>query len=196
VSPAIRLALLRKYRLLLAWRLGRDTTSASIVGALPVEDTRQAEMRSLAAEFPGCLRELDQLGPTELSRRVDVLASGEGGREESEKERWLNWIWAYHQLMRVALAIRRDTQDKRQDAPLGGERLTHLIRDIVSDDVDARTEALMDAAFVRGVEKPPAGRLSVLVVQTIAKAYAVSADEIAAALFRPRRPHPYDFSTR
>ena len=52
-------AIARKYRALVALRARRDG------GGAPA--TRD-ELRALATEFPGCLRELDTLGPGERAR--------------------------------------------------------------------------------------------------------------------------------
>ena len=59
-AAALR-ALARKYERLASWRARRD-------GGGPAA-TRD-ELRALAAEFPGCLRELDPLGAAELGRRA------------------------------------------------------------------------------------------------------------------------------
>ena len=57
---AVLRALARKYQRLAGWRGQRDGGSSA---------TRD-ELRALAAEFPGCLRELDTLGAEELARRA------------------------------------------------------------------------------------------------------------------------------
>ena len=59
-------AMARKYRALVALRARRDGGGAAA--------TRD-ELRALAAEFPGCLRELDTLGPEELGRRAAAAAA-------------------------------------------------------------------------------------------------------------------------
>jgi hypothetical protein len=61
------------------------------------------ELRSLAGEFPGCLRELDTLGPDELARRAAAAAAAAAG---GPREPWMDWIAAYHALMTEALGAR------------------------------------------------------------------------------------------
>jgi hypothetical protein len=90
VSPDGTAALARKYRALAALRARRDSDGAPA--------TRE-ELRALAAEFPGCLRELDTLGAAELARRAAACARG-------AHEPWMDWIAAYHDEVRRALATR------------------------------------------------------------------------------------------
>jgi hypothetical protein len=148
-------ALARKYHALVALRARRDD-------ARPGGHARLEELRELAREFPGCLRELDTLGATELARRaaaVDNAATG-GPREE-----WMAWIWGYHRLMRAALALRR-----------GG-----------GGDADG-----VDEAFAVAVKAPPSGRLGIVVLRRLAAEHGRPAKEIATALFPLRRPSPYE----
>jgi hypothetical protein len=87
-------ALARKYRALVALRDRRDT------GGAPAT---RAELRVLASEFPGCLRELDTLGHEELARRAAAAAAAARG---GAREPWMDWIAGYHALMAEALATR------------------------------------------------------------------------------------------
>lgn len=86
--------LARKYAALAALRGRRD-------GQGP--PATRGELRELAAEFPGCLRELDTLGPDELARRARVVAGVAGG---AAPEPWMHWIAAYHEAMRQVLVAR------------------------------------------------------------------------------------------
>ena len=90
MSPDGTAALARKYRALAALRARRDGDGAPA--------TRD-ELRVLAAEFPGCIRELDTLGAAELTRRATACAGG-------AHEPWMDWIAAYHDEVRRALAAR------------------------------------------------------------------------------------------
>jgi hypothetical protein len=98
-------ALARKYRALVALRDRRDG------GGAPA--TRD-ELRALAAEFPGCLRELDTLGPSELARRATAVAAAASG---GPCEPWMHWIASYHALMNEALAAR--ARGEAVDTPEG-----------------------------------------------------------------------------
>lgn len=87
-------ALARKYGRLVELRSRRD-------GAGP--PASRDDLRALAAEFPGSLRELDTLGETELRRRAAACSSAaDGGRVEP----WMAWVDRFHELMRQALAAR------------------------------------------------------------------------------------------
>jgi hypothetical protein len=87
-------ALARKYRRLVELRGRRD-------GSGPA--TTRAELRAVAAEFPGALRELDTLGAPELQRRAVACALAAGG---GPTEPWMAWIDGFHALMRRALQVR------------------------------------------------------------------------------------------
>jgi hypothetical protein len=146
-------ALARKYARLAGWRGQRD-------GGSPA--TRD-ELRALAAEFPGCLRELDTLGGEELARRA--LACAAAAEATSAAEPWMAWIAGYHDLMRRAFTAR----DRR-----------------------ARGEfPATDDEFERTVLAPPGGRMGVVVLRALGARFGVPAATIAAALFPVRRPSPY-----
>ncbi len=98
--PAIQLlperaaALARKYDRLVQLRSRRDADGPP---------ASREELRALAAEFPGSLRELDTLGDAELRRRAAACAAAAAG---ATPEPWMPWIDRFHQLMRQALAAR------------------------------------------------------------------------------------------
>jgi hypothetical protein len=89
-------ALARKYRRLVELRGRRDGDGSG-------PPATRAELRSLAAEFPGALRELDTLGAPELQRRAVACAAAAGG---GPTEPWMAWIDRFHALMRRALQAR------------------------------------------------------------------------------------------
>jgi hypothetical protein len=121
VTPDVRAALLRKYRLLTRWRRSKDAAGQA---AEPSGDVAApAAMRALAEEFPGALRELDLLGLPELERRAAYLAA----EPTPEPEPWLAWIHAYHALMRLALALRSATPPAALP-PIEDERFLHDAR--------------------------------------------------------------------
>jgi hypothetical protein len=119
-------ALARKYRALVALRARRDGGGA---GA-----TRD-ELRALAAEFPGCLRELDTLGAAELERRAAACAAAEtAGGPMPADEPWMAWIADYHALMRQALARRarraEQGQSPRSSTETGGRLNVSVLREL------------------------------------------------------------------
>ena len=146
-------ALVRKYEALVALRSRR-----AAAGAPATRD----ELRVLAAEFPGCLRELDTLGTAELTRRTAACVAVAAG---APAEPWMAWIDGFHALMRQALETRGARQ--RGESP-----------DIGDD-------------FAQAVLAPPGGRMGVVILRSLAARFGVPASTIAAALFPARRPSPY-----
>ncbi len=148
-------ALAEKYQRLTALRARRDGDG---------EPATRDELRALAAEFPGCLRELDTLGPAELTRRTSACAAVAAG---AAPEPWMAWIDGYHSLMRRALDAR-------------GARLR-------GEPPDARDD------FAQAVLTPPGGRMGVVILRALALRFGIPAATIAATLFPARRPSPYGF---
>jgi hypothetical protein len=173
--------LARKYRALAELRQQRDrrgdgepASDSAAAGAL------RQRLRVLAQEFPGCLRELDTLGEPELARRAQVAelagaseATGVGASDEP----WMAWICAYHALMRAALHIRAG--DSARDPTTTAQAAS------------AHAGITVDTTFVAAVERPPQGRLGIVVLRLIAAHFDVPAHDVAATLFPPRRPRPY-----
>jgi hypothetical protein len=146
-------ALARKYERLASWRDRRDGDGPTA--------TRE-ELRALATEFPGCLRELDTLGAAELGRRAAACAAA--ADDPAATELWMAWVDGYHALVRRALAAR---------------------------EARGRGEAPGDA-FAQAILAPPGGRMGVVVMRALAARFGVPAVTIAATLFPPRRPSPYE----
>jgi hypothetical protein len=146
-------ALARKYAALAGLRARRDGGG---------DGATRAELRALAAAFPGCLRELDTLGAEEIARRAAVCAAC-AANAGATPEPWMAWIVAYHALMARALAARAAGQPALAAA----------------DD------------FERAALAPPGGRVNVVVLREIAARFGVAADTVAAALFPVRRVSPY-----
>jgi hypothetical protein len=153
LSPGALQALARKYARLSAWRDRRDGAG---------DPATRDELRALAAEFPGCLRELDTLGLAELGRRAAACARAVD--DATAVEPWMAWIDGYHALVRRALAARKA---RRHGDPAG------------------------DDSFERAVLTPPGGRMGVVVMRALAERFGVPASTIAAALFPVRRQSPY-----
>jgi hypothetical protein len=154
LSAGALLALARKYERLAAWRDRREGDGAAA--------TRD-DLRALASEFPGCLRELDTLGAAELGRRAAACAAA--AADPSGVEPWMAWIESYHALVRRALAAR---------------------------DARTRAESPTGDAFEQAVLSPPGGRMGVVVMRALADRFGVPASTIATALFPVRRPSPYE----
>jgi hypothetical protein len=165
VTAADVTALARKYQALAALRARREAR-AQARAAEPA--ALRSELRALATEFPGCLRELDTLGGPELERRARACAAAAAG--DGPFEPWMDWIAGYHTLMRQALALRRQR--------------------VAGADGRGQASPPKDA-FEREVLDPPGGRQNVVVLRTLAARHGVPAATIARALFPVRRASPY-----
>jgi hypothetical protein len=139
------LALARKYQVMSELR-------AAGAGDETPED--RAALKALAAEFPGALRELDTLATDEIARRAQAL---EGAAESGQPEAWMQWMHAYHRLMRDALRVRRG----------------HV------SEIDAR--------FAEAVHAPPSGRIMLAVFHRLGELYGESPKKLWDALFPPRK---------
>jgi len=163
--------LARKYEALASLRDRRD-------GAGPAA-TRD-ELRALASQFPGCLRELDTLGGAEIARRAAACAAAAAG---GPTEPWMAWIAAYHELVAASLAAR--TGAPRTDATTP----THPTKE------DLRGDPGLGEAQLRPRARKPAPereRLNATVLRALGERFGVPGLTIARALFPVRRPSPYD----
>ena len=155
-------SLARKYRTLLALRHAhaRDGSVA-----------RPAELRDLAAEFPGALRELDAL-PVEVMRaRADALEAAHGSGADLAP--WMTAMAGYHALMRATLTI------KRAYGP-GGD--TGAVPGAV-DALHAETGIALEAHDLAAIARPPRGRLGVFVFARLGAALGRPADELWQEMF-------------
>lgn len=152
MSDAARAALARKYRVMAELR------RAGAPDAL-AED--RARLRALANEFPGALRELDTLPTEEIERRATALESG-------ALEPWMVWLAEFHELMRVALEVKRTLPDVK------AARATAV-------------RAGLEAAFADAVAAPPHGRIMVVVFDRLAQKHGAPAKQLWDTLFPPRK---------
>ena len=134
-------------------------------------DPRPA-MRALAAQFPGALREIDELPRATILERIAAidraLASG-------RVEPWMIALSRYHASLRVALRIRLAIT----------ERTIAAARALGDPAVDA-----LDDASLAAIVRPPAGRLNRVVLAMVAREIRLDAraDRVAALAARPRGP--------
>jgi hypothetical protein len=163
--------LAEKYRLLAELRARRDRGEAA---------PGRATLQALAGPFPGCLRELDTLGPAELERRAAAATTAAGG---GAREPWMAWIWAYHRLMRAALACKRS---------IGRGEFGTGQAAALAEEARRLAGFSLDETFVRAVARPPQGRLGPVVLAQLGALFAQPPATIAAALFPTRRPSPYN----
>ena len=189
-------ALAEKYRRLLALR------HAVGVGGRPDEAAR-AELRAIARQWPGALKELDSLETDELQRRAEACLA-------DDPAPWVGWMARYHELMRAALALRRGVTPRTIATGAAGETgetgaagetgeagglgaLGGLGESGEADETggpvgsgDPAVAETIDEAFVRAVARPQHGRLNVVVFGRLAAEVGRPAAELWNTLF-PRR---------
>jgi hypothetical protein len=179
-------ALAEKYRRLLALR------HAVGVGGRPDEAAR-AELRAIARQWPGALKELDSLDTDELERRAAACLADDAAP-------WVGWMSRYHELMRAALALRRGVTQRTLGAGATRETgSTAETREPGSTDQTRETggtgatrettnggDSAVDEAFARAVARPQHGRLNVVVFGRLAAEVGRPAAELWNTLF-PRR---------
>jgi hypothetical protein len=153
------------------WTLAHLRRDRALGGRPP----EAAVFKALAAEFPGCLHELDTLPLATIDARAEALArAAEGGPADP----WMAWMAGYHALFRAALRVRSRTLRARDPDDARAEELAR--------DASAHAGVAVDAAFVRAVARPPGGRLAAVVFARLEATAGVPAAEIKRALF----PHP------
>jgi len=128
-------------------------------------DPRPA-MRALAAQFPGALREIDELPRATILERIAAidraLASG-------RVEPWMIALSRYHASLRVALRIRLAIT----------ERTIAAARALGDPAVDA-----LDDASLAAIVRPPAGRLNRVVLAMVAREIDSTPERIESLLSR------------
>ena len=130
------------------------------------------DLRSLAAEFPGALRELDALTLPELERRLSSVRRALDGEPT---DALIEWLLAYHALMRTALLVKRRLRGERRPSSQQAERL--------AESLTSETGLPCSAELVSQVAAPPRGRLNELVLARLSRASGRGASELRAALF-------------
>lgn len=148
-----------------------------------VEHEPRDAMRGLAGEFPGALREIDELPVLMIARRIDQLTRVIDQRQPPEP--WMLWMVDYHGYLRAALRI------KRMGLPLDDldVALARLQRDYVPASDEPPVEIFLTRPALLAVLKPLDGRLNRWAFERVAERHAVSVDEVDAALFPARRAH-------
>ncbi len=166
-SEADLRALARKYEVLA--RMRRDRERDGSIAA-------RAELRALAREFPGSLRELDTVHLDEIDRRTRTLIEAAQGVVAIES--WMVWMSAYHATMRAALFIKA----RIARAPLLSDERARAL----ADQATAHLGQPIDTAFVRAVATPPCGRLNALVFNRLGQEFAVTSEHMWQTLFPSR----------
>ncbi len=157
-TTADSLAALRaKYEEMRALRQGNPRHPEG--GALALKQ----QLASLAARFPGALREIDELPLAEIDRRIEALEQAE--RDPAATVTWMHAMTRFHALLRGALFAKRS---------LASEPEAHS---------DWPDEALAWEDALTRIRRPPEGRLMELVYERLAEELATTPRAAKALVF-------------
>jgi hypothetical protein len=131
----------------------------------------KAFFRTLAARFPGALRELDTVPLADLDDRADALERA--ARDPAAFQPWMGWLHGYHAWMRAALALKPRLAALALDADLAAR---------LAGEISNRTGLAVDPAFVHAVAAPPGGRVRTVVLACVAREYGAPLDALHATL--------------
>ena len=144
-----------------------------------VAEPPRAELRSLAREFPGALRELDCLPLPILEARLDaleqVLTRG------AEPEGWMRLQVSYHGFMRAILRIKRWSRDWPDEPEAALRALT--ARYVPA--TDEPTLEFFDTMSLGAIRKPPQGRLNPFVLAAVARLHGTTPEVVSNAIVFP-----------
>ena len=141
-------------------------------------DPRPA-MAELAAEFPGALREIDDLPLDVIRRRIDAVAAAE--RDPSRAEPWMRAYFTFHRLARGALAVKRWLEGR----PVTPELEDAFRREL--PDLRNAHDAAAWAPDLAAIAAPPRGRVMDLVYQRLAGELGTDVAAARAAVMPSRR---------
>lgn len=141
----------------------------------------RATFATLAAEFPGVLRELDRLPLRAIEQRRDALAAVLTGHAPIVS--WMQLQIAYHGFMRAALRIRRALLARQIESFDPPERCLELARYV--PELGEPALGRFDAHMLRAIRRPPQGRLNPWVLEQVARDHAVTPNVVECALFDP-----------
>jgi hypothetical protein len=163
-SPQLLSGLVDKYTRLLRLR--------SVADVLPPRD----ELRSLARQFPGALRELDRLPLPLIEARLreleQVLAEG------CEPALWMRLQVSYHGFMRATLRVKRWSRGwpQEQSAALAALAARYVPA------ADEPALSFFDAEALGSIRRPPAGRLNPFVLAAVARLHGTTPEVVGNAL--------------
>lgn len=130
-----------------------------------------AAMAALAREFPGALRETDQLPITMLADRVAALDAAL--LDPACITPWMRASWSFHRLARGALAVKRWLATSTTSPAARGDLEAAIATSSLAFPDDAR--AWLDD--LAAIAEPPRGRLMDLVYGRVAAELGLSFGE-------------------
>jgi hypothetical protein len=164
--PQALLALADKYRQMRAMRCSNAAEDAP--------DPR-AQMRALAARFPGALREIDELSMDVIDTRIAQLDAAVAGGQIPQ---WAGWVVAYHGWMRAALRI-KGLLVRYADLEPQAVILAHY-----HPAADEPPTERLDGSAIEAIASPPGGRLNPWVLDQVALDAGADVALIRTTLFR------------
>lgn len=144
-----------------------------------VSEPPRAELRSLAREFPGSLRELDRLPLAMLHARLDALEAVLG--RGAEPQAWMRLQVSYHGFMRATLRVKRWSRDWPAEPDEAQRALA--ARYVAAADEPAL--GFFDAETIRAIRKPAFGRLNPFVLASVARFHGTTPEAVVEALLYP-----------
>ncbi len=145
-----------------------------------VEPDPRPAMAELARDFPGALREVDQL-PLEIIRaRIEEIAAAEAN--PSVVASWMRAQARFHRLARGALAVK---------SWIGGRAVTADLHDAFTDALRVMPDADAASAWAKdlaAIANPPRGRVMDLVFARLAHELDTDVASARAAVL-PSRVH-------
>jgi hypothetical protein len=160
-------ALRAKYEEILRLRLAHDSGAE--------EDPRQA-MAALASQFPGALREIDDLPMAEIRARVDALRAAEAGLTKIAP--WMRATILFHTLTRGVLAAKRWLAGRKRIDPATREAFQRE-----SSAFSYADEARAWSSDLDRIASPPRGRVTDLVYERMGALLHVSPREARILVF-------------
>lgn len=159
-------ALRRKYERLVRLRLAQAAGSTH---------APRAELRALAQQYPGCLRELDAFPMHMLEARLLAVMAAE--ETPTRIERWMRAVHLFHGHMRGLLWAKKWLAGRQP-----GASIVALFHE------EAPADARAWADELERVHAPPHGRLSRLAVERVALTIGLGEAETRAELFGSTKP--------
>jgi hypothetical protein len=161
-----------KYVEMLAMRLLEEIAKPSAEHRASV----RARMSTLAARFPGSLRELDDLEISEIRRRISTLDGVVAGT--SAVEPWMEAIALFHKLARGALWAKRWLRGRKSvSASLEAAYVVDALA------VDFARDALVWRKELAAIAQPPAGRVMRLVFARVGEALNLTEAQARRVVF-------------
>jgi hypothetical protein len=138
----------------------------------------QVAMRNLAQQFPGALRELDQIPPEALAARHHHLRQWRNGTTD-DWQPWVELTFLYHQLWRGALHRKQWLQNRSSKDFEQTSQLYQTYLQTLPEDHDA----LVWKSNLRRLNSSPPNRLSTIILEQLAEQYGWTNATVKTLLF-------------